>query len=351
MIADDSRQVIPPSEVSAGRRFTVALDAMGGDIGPAVTVNAGIDAAIDQDVRVLLVGDEARILHEIGNRSFPAHLVDIIHAPEQVSMEDEAVSAVRRKSNASMPVGILKLRSGEADAFVSAGNTGAVVASSVVGLGRIPGVHRPGIAIPISTSSDPLMLIDAGALVDPRPEHLWQHARLAAAYSRVVMKKSDPEIGLVNNGAERNKGNALTRQAFDLLSADKDLRFVGNVEPRDLATRPCDVLVTDGYTGNVILKTGEGVMTILEESFRREFKRHWYTALLAMLLKPALKRAGKTLDYRETGGAPLLGVNGLVMIAHGGSDTFAIKSAVRSAAIAGRLDLMSALRSAIPAEK
>lgn len=351
MGAVDSHDEIPRDQVESGRPFTVALDAMGGDVGPALTVNAGIDAAIDQDIRILLIGDEYRIRKEIGDRSFPSHLVEVIHAPEQVSMEDEAVSAVRRKSKASMPVGILKLSSGEADAFVSAGNTGAVVASSVVGLGRLPGVHRPGIAIPISTASDPMLLIDAGALVDPRPEHLWQHARLAAAYSRVIMRKPDPEIGLVSNGEERGKGNALTRQAFDLLSADQDLRFVGNVEPRDLSIRPCDVLVTDGFTGNVILKTGEGVMTVLEESFRREFKRHWYTALLATLLKPAIRRAARALDYRETGGAPLLGVNGLVMIAHGGSDTFAIKSAVRSAAVAARLDLLSALRTAVPVDK
>jgi phosphate acyltransferase len=341
-------QQITESAPVRARRFTVALDAMGGDIGPQVTVPAGIDAAINHDVRLLLIGDEAQIQQAIGERSYPAHLVEIVHAPEQVSMEDDAVSAVRGKRRASLPVGIMSVKNGEADAFISAGNTGAVVASAVVGLGRLPGVHRPGIAIPIATLSEhPLLLIDAGALVDPRPEHLWQHARLAAAYASRTMNLQHPRIGLVSNGAERGKGNALTLEAFKLLEADETLHFVGNVEARDISDKPCDVLVTDGFTGNVILKTGEGVMTLLESSFRREFGKHWYTGLLAMLLKPAIKRAGRALDYREYGGAPLLGVNGLVMIAHGGSDEFALKSAIRSAVEAGRLDLMSHMRQAL----
>ncbi len=349
MSADESTS---PDQDQKSRRFTVALDAMGGDIGPGVTVNPAIDAAVEMDVRVLLIGDEDQILKAIGDRSYPAHLVEIVHAPEQVSMEDEAVSAVRGRSRASMPVGIQIMRSGDADAFISAGNTGAVVACAVVGLGRLPGVHRPGIAVPIPTASDtPLLLIDAGALVDPRPEHLWQHARLAAAYSRVAKQTPNPRIGLVSNGEERGKGNAITRQAFDLLDGDEDLRFVGNVESRDIPHKPCDVLVTDGFTGNILLKTGEGIMSLFQTSLREEFKRTWYTSLLATLLKPAMRRAGRALDYREYGGAPLLGVNGLVMIAHGGSDEIAIKSAVKSAVEAGQTNLMEALRTAVPPSK
>jgi phosphate acyltransferase len=322
---------------------------MGGDQAPAVPVAAALDAVTDQRLHLMLIGDEDQISPHVEPGSFPADHIEIIHAPERVSMEDEAVSAVRKKRRASIPVGLELVREGHADVFLSAGNTGAVVASAVVSLGRLRGVHRPGIAIPLPTlSGDPLYLIDAGALVDPRPEYLWQHARLASTYVRTLEGIPQPRIGLVSNGEESSKGNSLTREAFKLLSEDSGLQFIGNVEPRDIGQRPCDVLVCDGFTGNIILKTAEGIVSLMQDALRAEFRNRWYTGLLATLLKPAFRRAGKSLDYREYGGAPLLGVDGLVMISHGSSDRMALTNAIRGAGNVARQEMLAALRSAFP---
>jgi phosphate acyltransferase len=328
------------------KRVSVALDAMGGDRAPQTPVAAALEAAVRLDIRIVLIGNEREIKAAIGGRTYPAHLIDIVDAPERVSMEDEAVAAVRRKRRASIPVGLALLKEGNVDVFLSAGNTGAIVASSVVGLGRLPGIVRPGIAVPLPTSAGlPMLLIDAGAIVDSKPEYLWQHARLAAAYSRAAYGVSSPTVGLVSNGEEVGKGNALTRTAFELLQADTEIDFVGNVETRDIASRPSDVLVTDGFTGNVVLKTAEGVVTLMQESLRSEFRSRWYSAILALLLKSAFRRAGKALDYREYGGAPLLGVNGLVMISHGSSDERALENAIERAVHAARQNTLIQLSS------
>jgi phosphate acyltransferase len=327
----------------------VALDAMGGDHAPEVPVRAALRAAVDHNLHVTLIGDETAIKTATGTENVPEDRITIVDAPEQVSMEDEAVAAVRRKRRASIPVGLELLKRGEADVFVSAGNTGAVVASSVISLGRLPGVSRPGIAIPLPTSAGPpMLLIDAGALVDPRPEHLWQHARLAVAYVQTAGQIRTPTVGLISNGEESGKGNSLARAAYALIDDDQELDFVGNVEPREIPHRPCDVLVTDGFTGNIILKTGEGIVTLVQESLRAEFTRRWYTGLLAAMLKPAMRRAGKALDYREYGGAPLLGVNGLAMIAHGSSDETALVNAIKTAALVAERNTLTALSAAIP---
>jgi phosphate acyltransferase len=321
---------------------------MGGDHAPDVPVRAAIRAVSSLDAHLTLVGDKARLQSLLGEQSYPTHLIDVVDAPEHVSMEDEAVSAVRRKRRASIPVGLEMLREQSVDAFVSAGNTGAVVASSVVSLGRLEGVARPGIAIPFPVSAgDPMLLIDAGAIVDPKPEYLWQHARLAAAYVVRSSGNANPTVGLISNGEEAGKGNSLTRGAFEMLQDDPDLNFTGNVEPKIISSRPCDVLVTDGYTGNIILKTGEGVVTLMQDTLRNEFRSRWYTALLASLLKPAFRRAGKTLDYREIGGAPLLGVNGLVVIAHGSSDETALYNALKTGVNGAQQSMLSALKGAL----
>jgi glycerol-3-phosphate acyltransferase PlsX len=263
-------------------------------------------------------------------------------------MDEKPSVAARDKRGSSMFAACRAVANGSADAVVSAGNTGGVVASSVVSLGRLRGVSRPGIAVPIPTvGGPPILLIDAGALSDPKPEHLWQHARLAASYARVANGIEYPRVGLISNGEESTKGNALSRTTFQLLQQDPGVDFVGNVEARAIPNRPCDVLVTDGFTGNVILKTAEGVVTLVQESLRSELRSRWYTALLAALLKPAFRRAGRALDYREYGGAPLLGVDGLVVIAHGSSDERAILSALRAASVSAQSNTLAELRTSI----
>jgi phosphate acyltransferase len=327
-------------------RPDIALDVMGGDNAPKIPIQAAVQAVEQLDVRLTLIGDQSRIHALLPDHSRNA--IEVIDAPEHVGMEDEAVSAVRRKRRASIPVGLELLREQKVDAFVSAGNTGAVVASSVVSLGRLPGVSRPGIAIPFPTSSGPpMLLIDAGAIVDPKPEYLWQHARLASVYAGRSMGITSPTVGLINNGEEPGKGNSLTRSAFQLIDADPALNFVGNVEPKIVSSRPCDVLVTDGYTGNIVLKTGEGIVTLMQDTLRAEFRSRWYTALLASLLKSAFRRAGRTLDYREIGGAPLLGVNGLVVIAHGSSDETALFNAIKTGIDGANQRMLSALTEAV----
>lgn len=326
----------------------IALDAMGGDRAPEVPIAAALSAASDHGIPLTLVGDESAIRAKLGDHDAAQGLITIIDAPEHVRMEDEAVTAVRRKRRASIPVGLELLKSGDASAFVSAGNTGAVVASATVSLGRLPGVSRPGIAIQIPTvSGAPMLLIDAGALVDPRPEHIWQHARLAAAYARSVQGIASPTVGLISNGEEPGKGNSLTRSAFELLSQDPELEFIGNVETRGIPHRVCDVVVTDGFTGNIVLKTSEAIVTLMQESLRAEFRRRPHTAILASLLKPAFRRAGRALDYREYGGAPLLGVDGLVMIAHGGSDEVALVNALKVAQSAASGNTLADLRTSL----
>ncbi|MEX2425667.1 MAG: phosphate acyltransferase PlsX [Thermomicrobiaceae bacterium] len=330
------------------KHVTVALDAMGGDRAPDIPVRAALRAATDHGIAVTLIGNQESIKAILVTESYPDHLINIVDAPEHVSMEDQAVKAVRGKRRASIPVGLELLKSGDADVFLSAGNTGAVVASSILSLGRLPGVDRPGIAIPIPTAKGPpLLLIDAGALVDPKPEQMWQHARLATTFYVVANQVSNPTVGLISNGEESGKGNGLVRAVHKLLGDDEQLQFIGNVEPRAMPERPCDILVTDGFTGNVILKTGEGIVNLVQESLRTEFKTRWYTSILATLLKPAIRRAGKALDYREYGGAPLLGVNGLVMIAHGGSDVTALVNGILTAARSAERNTLAALATSL----
>lgn len=332
------------------QRSRIVLDAMGGDHGLAVPVEAAVRAASERDIQVTLVGDERLVASELRSQDYFSHSPDVIDAPESVSMEDEAVAAVRRKRRASIPVGLELVKSGRCDGFVSAGNTGAVVASSVVSLGRLPGVSRPGIAIQIPTiDGPPMLLIDAGAITDPKPEFLWQHARLANVYAKSALGVEDPRIGLISNGEEPGKGNLLTRQAHDLLSSDPGIRFIGNIEARAIPRGVCDVAVTDGFTGNVILKTSEGIVNLMQESLRTEFKRRVHTGVLAALLRPAFRRAGRALDYREYGGAPLLGVDGLVMIAHGSSDVTALTNALIAADEAVRKGSVPAMREALSA--
>jgi phosphate acyltransferase len=326
---------------------TIALDAMGGDHGPSVVVAAARGAVATSGLEVILVGAEATIRPKLGAGFFGEARVRIVDAPETVSMEDAAVAAVRRNKRASIPVGLELLKSGEADAFVSAGNTGAVVASAVVSLGRLPGVSRPGIAIPIPTAdARPALLIDAGAITDPRPEVLVQHALLASAYVTRVQGVERPRVGLISNGEESTKGNALVKAVYPMLEANESLSFIGNIESRSIAAGQCDVIVTDGFTGNIILKTAEGIASLFQETLRAEFRRRWHTALLAMLLKPAFRRAGRRLDYREYGGAPLLGVDGLVFIAHGRSDELALMRAIEAADAAATRNALEELKTA-----
>jgi phosphate acyltransferase len=303
----------------------IALDAMGTDRHPAVEVQGALQALheIDADFEVLLVGDRAQVEAELARHApAPPDRVRIVHAEQRISPAEAPATAVRRKPGSSIVVGLNLQRDGAADAFVSAGSTGAVMAASLFILRPLPGVDRPPVATLLPTTLEPLLLLDAGANVDSRPSHLLQFARLGAVYAEDVLGRQNPRVGLLNIGEEPEKGDELAVEAHRLLRASS-LNFVGNVEGRDVIRGTCDVLVADGFVGNVLLKFYESVTGFVYGLMHRELAR----AGVAL----DLDAVRKVLDYAEYGGAPLLGVNGLSIICHGGSPPGAIKNAIRVA--------------------
>ena len=307
----------------------VALDAMGGDHAPAATVEGAILAA-GNGIEVALVGDRALIEREaLRLGGLPAG-IRIVHAADAIEMGEHAALEARNRRQSSMYIGVQLVRSGEADAFVSAGNTGAALTTALVVLGRLRGIERPALGAVLPLPSGPALLLDAGANAENRASHLVQFAHIGAAYARLVFGVDVPRVGLLNIGEEPAKGTPATIEAHETL-ARSGLCFVGNLEGRDIFAHRADVVVADGFTGNVALKLAEGVVDLL----------------LALLLRPTLRAIAKRLDYRQYGAAPLLGVDGAVFVGHGRSDAQAIASAVRTAADAAQRGLRDALAVAV----
>lgn len=309
-------------------KITIALDAMGGDNDPEASVSGALDARDEFGIQTLLVGDElvlAKMLAEKGRGG-----LEIVHAPDAVGMDEEGAWVVRSREGASIVVAAEKVRQGNADAMVSAGNTGAAMAAAFFSWGRLEGIKRPALAVVIPPIQSPTLLIDAGANSDCRAEHLRQFALLGSAYASLRWELEAPQVGLLNIGAEESKGNELAREAFRLLSCDERINFVGNLEGRDLAHHKADVVVTDGFTGNIALKVVEGVGSMITGRLLKSLETLNEAELKPVL--PALLRLRQELDYRGTGGAPLLGVKGVCIIAHGSSDALAIKNSLRVAA-------------------
>ncbi|WNQ13695.1 phosphate acyltransferase PlsX [Paenibacillus aurantius] len=315
----------------------IAIDAMGGDRAPQAVVEGALLAAKEwQDTELILVGDSATL--EPLLRDKPAH-VSLHHAAEVIDAEDEPVKAVRRKKDASMVVAGRLVREKAADAMISAGNTGALMATGLLVVGRIRGIDRPALAPMIPTlDGSGVLALDLGANMDASPENLLQYAIMGSLYRNKVHGIGKPRVGLLNVGTEEKKGNELTKAAFPLL-AEAPIHFVGNVEARDVLQAECDVLVCDGFVGNILLKSLEGTAEAIFGVLKQEFTRSLTTKLAAAVLAPGLRSFKKKLDYTEHGGAPLLGIDGLVLKSHGSSDANAIKNAVRQArtALAGRL--------------
>lgn len=302
----------------------IALDAMGTDRHPAIEVEGAVQALRDpaSDFVVVLVGDEARIRSELEHwPDLPAQRIEIVHASETIHPGDAPATALRRKPDSSIAVGLNLQRDGKVDAFVSAGSTGAVMAASLFLLRPLPGVDRPAVATVLPTSNQPCLLIDAGANVDCKPAHLLQFARLGAIYVEDVWRRPHPRVGLLNIGEEPEKGDELTVEAHRLLRGSA-LNFIGNVEGRDIIKGVCDVLVADGFVGNVLLKFYESVTGFMHGLLR---------AQLADKSDIDLDELFRPFDYTEYGGAPLLGVNGITIICHGGSPPHAIRNALRVA--------------------
>lgn len=307
----------------------VAVDAMGGDHAPAETVKGAVEAVREsKKVKVWLVGREDALRQELSRYTYPAEQIEVVHAAEVIETAEPPVLAIRTKKDASLVKALYLVRDGVCDAFVSAGSTGATLVGGQVIVGRIKGVERPPLAPLIPTATGCALLIDCGANVDARPSHLLQFAKMGSIYMEHVLGVKNPKVGIVNIGAEEEKGNALVKEAFPLLKNCPDIHFVGSVEARDIPAGAVDVAVCEAFVGNVILKTYEGVGLTLIAKVKEGMMSSLRSKIGALLVKPALKKTLKAFDLEQYGGAPLLGLKGLVVKTHGSSKAAEIKNSI-----------------------
>lgn len=326
--------------------MTIVLDAMGSDQYPDPEIQAAVTAAELYGEEIILVGNQALIepkLRALNLKNLPILIED---APDLVEMGEKPVEAARRKPRNSMAVGLGLIKSGRAQAFVSAGNTGAAMFNALRVLGRIPGVARPGLTALFPVKGGYCAVVDIGANSECRPEFLLQFAVMGSIYVEKVLNIPKPRVGLLSNGEEAGKGNALTHDTYPLLEKS-GLNFIGNVEGKELFGGQADVVVTDGFTGNILLKSSEAVAKLLVDNLRQELMSSFVTKIGALLAKPAFTKLKRILDPSETGAAPLLGIDGLVFVGHGRSDSRALVSAIRVARQAVQADLLDSLRLAI----
>ncbi|MFN0116953.1 MAG: phosphate acyltransferase PlsX [Elusimicrobiota bacterium] len=310
----------------------IALDAMGGDHGISVNVQGAIDACRQwSDLEVSLVGDQDRISDELKRHHIGSSLpIRIHHASEVVNMHESPVDACRSKQDSSIMVCSKMVAEKQADGLVSAGNSGATMTSALLQLGRLEGISRPAIATILPTLDGQCVMLDMGANMDCKSKHLFQFAIMGSVYFEAIFKNSNPRVGLLSIGEEEGKGNELTQETHQLLK-NSSLNYIGHIEGRDIPMGKADVIVCDGFVGNVVLKFGEGLSEALLKLIKREIKGHPLTILGGMLVKGAFKHIKKKVDPAEYGGAPLLGVHGVSIVSHGGSSAYAIKNALRVA--------------------
>lgn len=308
----------------------IIVDAMGGDYAPGVVIEGAVEAVKEYNAQVVLVGDEVVVKSLLKKERYTGSSISVYHAEEVIGMNESAAASVRRKRNSSIVVGINLVKEGKGDAFFSAGNTGAVVCAGMLGLGLLPGIERPGIAIVTPTLKGISLIIDVGANINPKPSQLLQYGIMADAYSRIILNRPNPTVGLLNIGEEEAKGTDFIKETRELLEKSS-LNFIGNVEGKDLFSGKCDVIICDGFVGNVALKVSESAAETMQVFLKRHLLSNTLGKIGLLFLMPSLKRFKKELDYSEYGGAPLLGVNGVVIIGHGRSNVKAIKNAIRVA--------------------
>lgn len=309
----------------------IAVDAMGGDHGPSVIVPGAILGARSNRASLALVGNTTAIEAALESVDRSGVDIQIVEAPEVITMDDHPAQAVRRKQNSSINIALKMIRDGDAQAMISAGNSGAVMAASLMILGRVKGIDRPAIATYLPTVAKKTLVLDLGAVTDPKPSNIVEFAVMGQVYAERVLGITNPTVGLLSNGEEPTKGNLFVQQVHPLLAKTPGLNFIGNVEGKDVPMGTVDIVVTDGFTGNVVLKTAEGVVSMLTTILREEFTSTLPRKLAALVLRPGIKNLRRKLDYAETGGAPLLGVNGAVIISHGRSNERAIETAIGAA--------------------
>ena len=333
------------------QRPVIAVDAMGGDFGPSVVVPGAINASRLYDIQVILVGDQKKISAELETLDVKGAFYEVVHANDVVRMNDKASDVLRRKKEASIQIACRLVRDGVADGVVSAGHSGASVACGIFTVGRLPGVERPALAAMLPTEKNPVVVIDAGANVDCRPYHLFQFGLMGEAFARDLLNYPAPRISLLSIGEEEGKGNSQVKEAYELLKIAQNINFVGNAEGRDIFTGDIDVVVCDGFVGNVVVKMSEGLAASLVRMLKRLFTSGVLPALGGLLAKSAFKQFAHTIDYASYGGAPLLGLKGLVIVCHGRSNSLAMTNAIKMGATFVRKDTNARLAETIVANE
>ena len=307
----------------------IAVDAMGGDNAPGEIVKGAVEASKDIPYKIALVGREDAVKAELAKYSYDSSRIHVINADEVIETGEVPTVAIRKKKNSSMVIGLNMVKKGEASAFVSAGNTGALLTGATVIIGRIPGVERPALGTMIPTDKGFSLLIDAGANVDAKPQYLVQFAKMGSVYVENIFGVKNPKVGLINIGVESEKGNALVKETYGLLSEAEGINFAGNLEARDIPKGDVDVMVADAFVGNVVLKLMEGFGKSILKLVKKELMASPLSKLGALIASGAFRRIKKHFDYADVGGAPFLGLKALVVKAHGNSDARAVKGAIK----------------------
>ena len=323
----------------------IALDAFGSDNAPFPEIEGAV-IAINEEIceNIVLVGNQTIIEKELDKFYFPKERIEIVHASDVITMDDHASTAARNKQNSSMVKTIQLHKDGLADAALSVGNTGAAMAASLFVLGRIKNISRPAIAVVFPTMKGQQIILDVGANVDCEAEYLDQFASMGSLYAKFMFKVDSPRVALLNIGEERVKGNELSKKAYGLLSANKSINFIGNIEGKDLLTGITEVIICDGFVGNVMLKTFEGVAYGIFSMLKEQMQEDWVAKIGALLSFPAFKYIKKKLDYSETGGALLVGLNGVSVVGHGRSNANAIKNALKFTHRIAQSDLIKQMK-------
>ncbi|ADQ46398.1 fatty acid/phospholipid synthesis protein PlsX [Caldicellulosiruptor kronotskyensis 2002] len=329
----------------------IGIDAMGGDNAPhAVIEGVALYLKENRDDEIVIFGDKNIIEEECVQRVQPLDKLEIIDCKEKIEFEDEPVKAIRQKKDSSIVVGLQYLKEGKIDAFVSAGSTGALMAGGLLIVGRIKGIDRPALTTKLPYKDGQYLLIDVGSNTDCRPINILQFAQMATVYVSKVLGKKNPTVGLLNIGTEENKGNDLSKQSYELLKSAKNINFVGNVEARSLPFSPPDIVVCDGFVGNIVLKLTEGMGLLFFDILKDIAKSSFRAKIGGLLLKPYLKRLKGKYDYKEVGGAPLLGIDGIIVKCHGSSDGQAIFSGIHQAKAFYENNVLALLKEEITAE-
>lgn len=333
------------------RNIKIAIDAMGGDLGPQAVIDAAVVALQERaNLELMIFGKEDEIQAALSGKSYDAERLHIVAATEVISNNESPTAAIRSKKDSSLIKALYFVKEGKADALISAGSTGAVLTGGTLIIGRIKGIKRPALAIFFPTKKDPILLLDIGANVDCKPEYLHQFAILGKAYYQGTFAKTDVRVGLINNGAEEHKGSQLTKETYPLLAADKTLGFAGNIEAREIHSGNYDVAVCDGFVGNMILKYAEGLSGMIFSEMKAAVMSNPLSKLGGLMIKKPLKNMAASFDYKKYGGAPLLGLEALVVKAHGSSDATAFKSAIDQCCRFWEADITGRIKTLLAAE-